>query len=131
MTGGHMMDNINNYTSDTCNLLQLGEPGVVYVIGFERLDRICITIRSDDMGNLQDCVIDNVKYYGYVDNWIQLITVERKSKIRNKKLYEIVKEYDLDKIIFRWYEINAVDALDCNKVYVPSRDLTRWAGYDR
>lgn len=131
MTGGHMMDNINNYASDTCNLLQLGEPGVVYVIGFERLDRICITIRSDDMGNLQDCVIDNVKYYGYVDNWIQLITVERKSKIRNKKLYEIVKEYDLDKIIFRWYEINAVDALDCNKVYVPSRDLTRWAGYDR
>lgn len=125
------MDNINNYASDTCNLLQLGEPGVVYVIGFKRLDRICITIRSDDMGNLQDCVIDNVKYYGYVDNWIQLITVERKSKIRNKKLYEIVKEYDLDKIIFRWYEINAVDALDCNKVYVPSRDLTRWAGYDR
>ena len=131
MTGGHMMDNINNYASDTCNLLQLGEPGVVYVIGFERLDRICITIRSDDMGNLQDCVIDNVKYYGYVDNWIQLITIKRKSKIRNKKLYEIVKEYDLDKIIFRWYEINAVDALDCNKVYVPSRDLTRWAGYDR
>ena len=125
------MDNINNYASDTCNLLQLGEPGVVYVIGFERLDRICITIRSDDMGNLQDCVIDNVKYYGYVDNWIQLITIKRKSKIRNKKLYEIVKEYDLDKIIFRWYEINAVDALDCNKVYVPSRDLTRWAGYDR
>ena len=125
------MDNINNYASDTCNLLQLGEPGVVYVIGFERLDRICITIRSDDMGNLQDCVIDNVKYYGYVDNWIQLITIKRKSKIRNKKLYEIVKEYDLDKIIFRWYEINAVDALDCNKVYVPSRNLTRWAGYDR
>lgn len=125
------MNNINNYASDTCNLLQLGEPGVVYVIGFERLDRICITIRSDDMGNLQDCVIDNVKYYGYVDNWIQLITIKRKSKIRNKKLYEIVKEYDLDKIIFRWYEINAVDALDCNKVYVPSRDLTRWAGYDR
>ena len=126
-----MMRTINNIASDTYNRLQPGKPGEVYVSGFERLDRICITIRSDDMGNLRDCVIDNVKYYGYVDNWIQLITIKRKSKIRNKKLYEIVKEYDLDKIIFRWYEINAVDALDCNKVYVPSRDLTRWAGYDR
>ena len=126
-----MMRTINNIASDTYNRLQPGKPGEVYVSGFERLDRICITIRSDDMGNLRDCVIDNVKYYGYVDNWIQLITVKRKSKIRNKKLYEIVKEYDLDKIIFKWYEINAVDALDCNKVYVPSRDIARWAGYDR
>lgn len=128
------MDNINNYASDTCNLLQLGEPGVVYVIGFERLDRICITIRSDDMGNLQDCVIDNVKYYGHVDNWIRLIAVKHKPKIKNKKFYEIVKEYELDKIIFQWIEddtgLGAI-RYNNNRIYVPSRDITRWAGYDR
>ena len=128
-----MMRTINNIASDTYNRLQPGKPGEVYVSGFERLDRICITIRSDDMGNLRDCVIDNVKYYGYVDNWIQLITIKRKSKIENKELYEIVKEYDLDKIIFRWQEnkTNVGSHLYNHRIYVPSRDLTRWAGYDR
>ena len=128
-----MMRTINNIASDTYNRLQPGKPGEVYVSGFERLDRICITIRSDDMGNLRDCVIDNVKYYGYVDNWIQLITIKRKSKIRNKKLYEIVKEYDLDKIIFRWQEnkTNVGSHLYNHRIYVPSRDIARWAGYDR
>ena len=128
-----MMRTINNIASDTYNRLQPGKPGEVYVSGFERLDRICITIRSDDMGNLRDCVIDNVKYYGYVDNWIQLITTKRTPKIKNKKLYEIVKEYDLDKIIFRWQEnkTNVGSHLYNHRIYVPSRDLTRWAGYDR
>ena len=128
-----MMRTINNIASDTYNRLQPGKPGEVYVSGFERLDRICITIRSDDMGNLRDCVIDNIKYYGYVDNWIQLITTKRTPKIKNKKLYEIVKEYDLDKIIFRWQEnkTNVGSHLYNHRIYVPSRDLTRGAGYDR
>lgn len=129
-----MMRTINNIASDTYNRLQPGKPGEVYVSGFNRLDWICITIRSDDMGNFRDCVIDGVKYYGYADNWIRLIAVKRKPKIKNKKFYEIVKEYELDKIIFRWIEddtgLGAI-RYNNNRIYVPSRDITRWAGYDR
>ena len=61
------------------------------------------------------------------------LSPEELSKIRNKKLYEIVKEYDLDKIIFRWQEnkTNVGSHLYNHRIYVPSRDIARWAGYDR